>query len=101
MIPQDIEKQKQLANHIQQLAIYEQAKKGFIENSKDIKFEIKEIAGKDFDITSAVNAVVDKMALKSKADEAVAKAEEGIANAEILEKHFSKNIYDEADKYLG
>ena len=99
-VPNSVEDQKKLANLIKQLAIYEVAKSGMAENSKEIKADIKELAGKDFDITTYVKAVVDALTLKQKAQEAVDKAEEACAGVSILTKYFDSNIYDDAEKYL-
>lgn len=99
MIPNDIEKQRELALKVQKLAIQEIVKSSFAEQAKDIKKDIKDIAGKDFDVKSAVDAIVDKLKLKQAAQEAQRKAEEGEATASILSKYFVGNLYDIADNY--
>jgi len=99
-VPNSVEDQKKLANLIKKLAVFEVAKNSMAEASKEIKADIKGLAGKDFDITTHVKAVVDAFTLKQKAQEAVDKAEEACAGVSILTKYFDSNIYDDAEKYI-
>lgn len=99
-LPHEIDKQAELAKHIQKLAVFEISKKNMAEDTKDIKADIKKLAGKDFDIASHVKAVVNTYKLKQEAEEGVSKAENAIAGVAILTKYFKGNIHDEAEKYI-